>query len=802
MGSAIPKEWKKYREIRMANLVALNLLLKAKEESNVLLSLPPKTVKYYELSVSKDDLSDITITIDEKDLETMDLLRKLFGEEVRAKLEGSPIIIATPVPAEKQKESEVPLGVKEIKPLGEQIAVAGGSATTTQAPSTGAMPGSQPVAGAPMGGFGGGGGIAYVPAEIKTEKIEIKTEDKLLNEDNPEEYYESLEDKLEEILKLYSVRKYSKKIEEAKEGKIKYDLYEFPEVLKGKIPTAHVQILFSDEIGEFWYVITDYMQLNEEERKHYEVIRKTLLETPNYVSRIVELLGLEGGDIEKRIIETTIEWVNFLWGILKIPYPIGSQQYTKIIINILREFVGFGKINYLFADKKNIEDVTYVGVNKPVFIRYKPLQNWVKVLIYDRLANQIKPLTFTTVDDANDFVRLLSQKANQYVNLAKATADGRLPDGSRLHVKYGSVYTDPKKGSVFTIRFKSESVVLPLDLIAWGTIPPLAMAFGWMTIENVDTASLLVVGGTGVGKTTTMQSLLLFIPEDRKILTIEDTPELELPHENWEANYYDSSRQEDMVILLKSALRSRPDYIVIQEVRGAETEIMFQAMASGHAGLSTFHAGSFERLINRLTTKPIDLPEGLIGTLRQVWIQKWVTGEDNQPMRRVTDVIEIVSEGGQIKGVPLFKYDPDTRILSPTEALYKRVHNPESVMFKTMIYNGFKKTQQLYTEMENRAFFLRSLADLYSIYKKRADIMENAKDQYQKEALSEVVNFWEFYKEKVREKMRKSFRKGEPSMYQVFFQILFEYKYNPQFFSTVMKLASENIPPLLEFIER
>jgi flagellar protein FlaI len=165
-------------------------------------------------------------------------------------------------------------------------------------------------------------------------------------------------------------------------------------------------------------------------------------------------------------------------------------------------------------------------------------------------------------------------------------------------------------------------------------------------VEN--NANILISGGVATGKTSFLNTLTLFIPPESKIVSIEDTRELSIPHENWipavarmgftgtgvgEINLFD---------LLKESFRQNPDYLIVGEIRGKEAYVMFQSMASGHPSISTMHAGSVDDVIKRLQTEPINLSSSLLETLDIVIIMVHAR-EKGKSARRVKEVVEIES---------------------------------------------------------------------------------------------------------------------------------------------------------------
>ena len=583
---------------------------------------------------------------------------------------------------------------------------------------------------------------------------------------------------IERIVEKFQVSSYRSQIEQLKERPITYNIYEFRdtirEVFGEEIETTRVFIEFDEENYEIRYIIEDMAEMSKYEEKIFRRLLTAIEETPGYITTIDELSKSEYSNKQQFVEMYIVKWINELWNILNISVPTRRSKF-KILVNLLRELVGYKHLTPLFYDKENIEDISYVEVRSPIRVRYRLFSDWVPVYVRSLKTKKIRPLTFKTISEANEFIRILAQKAGQYVNVAMPIVDGRLPDNSRLHAKYSTTITAPEKGPTFTIRLKRERVILPLDLMLWRTLSPDMMAFAWMTVEVIPTASIVVAGTTGAGKTTTLQAVLMFIPPSAKILSIEDTPELKLPHPHWEATYtlestY-SKNKITMFDLVKGALRERPDYIIVQEVRGSEAMYMFHAMASGHAALTTFHAGSFEEVVNRFINDPINVPKTFMAsTLKQIWIQK-IVPSDVPGLRLARKVIEMwevggLDENGEIIGYKLFKYDFVDRKFYATETFGERFIDPESILYQLVYQMGFESPYDLIEEFKLRKEFLIMLTYLYKIYSDK-NIQTTRLTVDQKRVVDEVLEFWKKYEVK---------NKGD--LAKMFFDILFEYRVN------------------------
>ncbi len=296
----------------------------------------------------------------------------------------------------------------------------------------------------------------------------------------------------------------------------------------------------------------------------------------------------------------------------------------------LRDKLGLGVLQPLLYDPY-IEDISCSGTGH-VFLEHMVFKS------------VVTSLNFTTLDGLDDFVVWMGERIKRPVTLRHPIMDAVLLDGSRVNIVYGRDIA--KRGSNFTIRKFSKDPISILQLIEFGTLNYLMAAYLWLAIE--EGLNMFIAGATASGKTTTMNALTTFIKPHAKIVSIEDTPELHTAHQNWirevirEMSKIEKGGTVNMFDLLKAAMRQRPDRIIIGEIRGAEGNIAFQAMQTGHGVISTFHAASVEKLIQRLTGDPINVPKPYIDNLDVVVIQAAVRGPDGRTVRRIVSINEIV----------------------------------------------------------------------------------------------------------------------------------------------------------------
>lgn len=315
---------------------------------------------------------------------------------------------------------------------------------------------------------------------------------------------------------------------------------------------------------------------------------------------------------------------------------LSPEEKDTIDYYIHRNFVGLGRIEPMFRDP-NLEDISCDGVNIPLFVFHRNPT-------YGSLRTNV---IFKNRDDLDSFVMKLAQRCGRALSVAEPLLDGTLSDGSRLQTTFGSDVS--RRGSTFTIRKFMPTPLSPVDLLNYGTVDAETLAYLWLAIEHGK--SMLVAGASATGKTALLNALSMFIHPDAKIVSIEDTAELRLPHENWipqvsrlgfgtgEAGA--RMGEVSMFDLLKASMRQRPDYIIVGEVRGKEANVLFQEMASGHPGLSSMHADSIDSVMDRLETAPISLPGSLIENLDVliVIVREKLKGKY---VRRIKKIVEIV----------------------------------------------------------------------------------------------------------------------------------------------------------------
>ncbi|GBC75768.1 Putative conjugal transfer protein [archaeon HR06] len=404
-------------------------------------------------------------------------------------------------------------------------------------------------------------------------------------------------------------------------------------------PYAYSTISFDPLTNQYWYEVIE-PTLTEEEKEHIKRIKDHLYE-------MLDITLQELGSEEKAInyLKAKIQEV-----IKHFKIPVKKESLDKINYYLVRDLIGYGKIDVMMKDPM-IEDISCNGKGIPIYIWHR---------LYESIPSNV---TFNDDEELDSFIIRLAYRSGRMISMAKPMLDASLPDGSRIQLTLGTHVT--KHGSTFTIRkFKADPITI-VDLINFNTISSEMAALLWYLIEN--RYGIFVCGGVASGKTTMLNALSSFIKPDYKIITIEDTPEIQLYHKNWLRSVTRPSAgaataEITLFDLLKAALRQRPDYIIVGEIRGEEAYTLFQAMATGHLGMATMHAESVASAIHRLENPPMNIPRTLLSHLSLITVQARLERE-GRPVRRtitLTEIIGIDPTSNEILTNEIYRYDPKT----------------------------------------------------------------------------------------------------------------------------------------------
>lgn len=373
----------------------------------------------------------------------------------------------------------------------------------------------------------------------------------------------------------------------------------------------------------------------------------------------------------------------------------GSASKKRLLYYIERELIGFGPLDVLMNDVE-IEDISCDGVNTPVFIWHRR---------YESIPTNLKFIDRKFLDD---FIVKLAHRAGKHVSSAFPIVDAMIYGKHRLAASFREEVSP--KGSTFTIRKFREEPFSIVDLLALGTISPEMAAYFWVLMEGK--TSMLVIGGTGTGKTTLLNAIATLIKPGYKVVTIEETAEINLPIENWvqfiSRESYGLSGVDvgriTLFDLVKTSLRYRPDFLIVGEVRGEEAFVLFQAVATGHGGLCTIHGESLDAAIKRLTSPPMNVSENYIPLMNvAVQIERVMLSQEKSKTpfgRRVTHVWEIRDFDDYI---PIFEWSP------AEDTFYGELNN--SILLPRLAAKLGVSVDKIFEEIRIRAKLMRWLLD-------------------------------------------------------------------------------------------
>ena len=384
-------------------------------------------------------------------------------------------------------------------------------------------------------------------------------------------------------------------------------------------PFSYARIYFDRSTYDLIYEIIE-PELTENEEKIYR----------NIIFYIEKLLYIKLSEINN--LNDAINYLQRLYDFVlnDLGIKLGQSSYEKIFYYIFRDLYGYNKVDSLLRDPL-IEDIECSGPNYPIFIVHRYFGN-------------LKTNIILSDKEIRDLIEKFALRAGKHISYAEPILDATLPDGSRLNATYSQEITT--NGPTFTIRKFKKQMLSLVDLIKSNMLDSEIAAYLWTLVEY--RANILIAGSTSSGKTTLLNSIAQFIPPESKVISIEDTRELQLYHENWipatiRKGFFVGDKyygEIDMYRLLSESFRQNPDYVIVGEVRGEETYVMFQGMASGHSALSTIHTDSWRALIRRLTTAPINLTLDHVALLDAV-IFTMRARNVSPSARRIREIVEV-----------------------------------------------------------------------------------------------------------------------------------------------------------------
>ena len=462
----------------------------------------------------------------------------------------------------------------------------------------------------------------------KEKKEKTKTSDQ--NQIPAEQEIAELDENTIDVIK-------ARRMQQEKIDGSEWDEIEFYQVKK---PFTYVSIIQHIESRDKRYLLIEPF-LEKDERKYYDFIHEVL----NAVSVDTHELDNKGPE---KVLENLVDEI-----IKDYELTLTPIRKQKMLYFLKKKLLGLDRLEPLMNDPR-IEDISCDGSEVPLFLYHRD---------HGSIQSNIR---FPDEEELSSFVIKLSQKCGKHISIANPMIDATMPDGSRIQMTLSTEIST--KGSTFTIRKFREEPFSPPDLIRFNTMSSEMIAYFWMAIEHGYNA--LISGGTASGKTSTLNALALFVPKESKIVSIEETREINLPHPNWipgvaRSGFGDAvdgklTGEIDMYDLMKAALRQRPEYILVGEIRGREAYVLFQAMATGHTTYSTVHADSTKSLIHRLEGEPINIPRIMLQSLDIVCLQT-ISRVKNKRARRCKQVIEIIDIDPTTKELltnEVFRWDP------------------------------------------------------------------------------------------------------------------------------------------------
>jgi flagellar protein FlaI len=429
-------------------------------------------------------------------------------------------------------------------------------------------------------------------------------------------------------------------------------------------PYAFVRVYFDPGEGEL----------------RYKVIEPTL--TPPEADRLVEIrqkmetmMGQEELPItEGQSLDESPELreylkKRFLTALDLYDIQIPERRQPVLLYFVQREFLGLGRIDALLRDPF-LEDISCLGPTAPLYV-------------FHRVGGSMKTnVSYSGEIELNKYIFRLAQIAGKHISIYQPILDATLQDGSRINLTLGTEVT--RKGSTFSIRKFAHDPVSPIDLLRFGSVSAFELAYFWTLIEHH--RSLLISGGTAAGKTTLLNAICMFIRPEDKIVSIEDTPEIQIDHQNWIQSvartgygvsgvagsasgvsgiagpHVKQSGTVTLFDLLVTALRQRPEYVIVGEVRGTESFTLFQAISVGHASMSTIHAGSIEELLHRVENEPMNIPRVLFQALDAVAFPAQIVINNTRVRRvtHVTEVLEVDPRTNELLTNAAFRWEPES----------------------------------------------------------------------------------------------------------------------------------------------
>jgi len=465
-------------------------------------------------------------------------------------------------------------------------------------------------------------------------------------------------------------------------------------------PYSFIHIYWDDKRYELIYEIEEPL-LNEIEKNQMKQISYALKNLINFETLISK----------KR--EDLLDYIDLRFKVLAEEFgmSLSYDSYKRIYYYLIRDFIGFNETDALLRDYF-IEDIECNGLKVPVYIVHR---------IYRSMRTS---LVFKELEVLSDFVEKIAQRSGRYISYASPILDGSLPDGSRVNATYTKDITS--KGPTFTIRKFTKVPWTPIELIKFKTLSPEMLAYFWLLIQFK--MNILIVGGTSSGKTTLLNAISFFIPPEDRVVSIEDTRELNLLRDNWLPSVSRSATgvgklgEISLYDLLRSSFRQNPDYVIVGETRGKEASVLFQGMASGHSSMSTIHADSVDTLMKRLETPPIELSPTLLNVLDSVAIMTHaiIKNQETRKLKSIVEIVNVDSKGIATTNTPFIWNPKDDRFyFKKSSKVFEKISRRNGLTLEEIEIMFLKRVKLLYELYKRKIFDFKKVQEIINEYNKR-----------------------------------------------------------------------------------